>query len=66
MKVIFYLENKEKPVKTAETPDNSLPYTGETVVLRDGVYRISDVNVDAQDESTNVAKIDITSKADLA
>lgn len=61
MKAMFYFRSSGKCTGTTRLQDENLPYVGDTVVLRDGSYRVTDVLLEPIDEESEIAEIEITS-----
>jgi hypothetical protein len=61
MRALHYLAERTTPVYTETVPPSSLPYVGDTVVLRDGAYRITDVVVDGDEDDRATARITLSS-----
>jgi hypothetical protein len=57
MRAKFYLYGRDSPMASDYFEDGNLPEVGETTVLRDGVYRITDVVVD---DNQATAEINLT------
>ncbi|RBI60420.1 hypothetical protein DMJ13_19125 [halophilic archaeon] len=60
MRALFYFRESESPIGAEQVPDQNLPYIGDTVVLQDGSYRVSDVRLRPRDDVTDIAEIEIT------
>ena len=60
MRAVYYFRESDRPVEAKSYPDRNLPYTGDTVILQDGSYRVADVRLRPTDDYTQIAEIEIT------